>query len=224
MGDTDRTDFDDRAATWDDDPGRVRVARDVARAIVQSLSPTSSHDVLDVGCGSGLVTLQLQPFVRTILGVDGSEGMLNVLRAKIKNQGLKNVLTQRVDLEHGAAIQGVFHIIISSMMLHHVSEPGPLIAQLAGLLHPGGRLAIADLDKEDGTFHRDNTGVRHFGFDRNVVKEHFRRAGLHQVRDVDASMAIREGQAKREFPVFLVIGEKMSDQEERAGAHGATSP
>ncbi len=200
--------FDQRAGTWDADAARVRLATDVASAIGREVSPSPDLDVLDVGCGTGLVTLQLQPHVRTITGVDGSKGMLEVLLAKVTSRGLKNVSTQLVDLERGGAIQGRFHLIVSSMTLHHVADPELLIRQLTELLHPGGALAIADLDSEDGSFHHDNTGVRHFGFERTLVRHLFEKAGLHHVHDVTAAVAARQRETMREYSVFLVTGRK----------------
>ena len=96
-----KRDFNAAAATWDENPGRVRMAHDVAQAILGTVKPVPAMDVLDFGCGTGLLSLALQPHVRTITAVDSSQGMLDVLDAKVKAQGIKNVRTRRVDLEEG---------------------------------------------------------------------------------------------------------------------------
>jgi 2-polyprenyl-3-methyl-5-hydroxy-6-metoxy-1,4-benzoquinol methylase len=142
--------------------------------------------------------------------VDNSRGMLDVLVSKVRDQKIGNVRTQFVDLEQGGTVEGRFHLIVSSMTLHHVPNPAALIAQLAAALLPGGILAVADLDTEDGSFHGDNTGVLHLGFDRPRIKGLFEQAGLYAVRDVTAAVVVKEleGKGRREFPVFLVIGEK----------------
>jgi 2-polyprenyl-3-methyl-5-hydroxy-6-metoxy-1,4-benzoquinol methylase len=205
-----RKDFDKEAAQWDANPGRVKLAHDVADAIIREVSPTREMDALDFGCGTGLVTLRLQPLVRTITGMDSSEGMLAVLGSKVQGQGLVNVRMQFLDLEKGGKVNGRYHLIVSSMTLHHVPDPAGLIAQLSGALLPGGTLAVADLDSEDGSFHRDNTGVLHPGFDRARIRGIFEQAGLSGVREVTAAVVIKEIEKKgrREFPVFLLIGKK----------------
>ena len=205
-----RKDFDKEAAQWDANPGRVKLAHDVADAVIREVSPTREMDAFDFGCGTGLVTLRLQPLVRTITGMDSSEGMLAVLDSKVLDRKLVNVQTQFLDLEKGEKVEGRYHLIVSSMTLHHVPDPAGLIAKLSGALLPGGTLAVADLDSEDGSFHGDNTGVLHPGFDRLRIRALFEKAGLTTVREVTAAVVVKEieEKGKREFPVFLVIGKK----------------
>jgi len=210
MKDQNKTDFDEKAGTWDDDPGRVKLANDAADIIIREMKPTRNMDALDYGCGSGLVTLRLQPLVKSITGIDSSKVMLEVIQAKVEKQGLKNVRTQLVDFEQGGKAEGMFHLIVSSMTLHHVNEPALLLKQLYDLLLPGGYIGIADLDKEDGSFHNDNTGVIHFGFERAYLQGLFEQTGLREICGITAATVVKEieGKGKREFPVFLIIGRK----------------
>ena len=60
----------------------------MATAIMSEVQLNGDMDVLDFGCGTGLVTLQLQPRVRTITGADTSHAMLDVLKAKIAERKL----------------------------------------------------------------------------------------------------------------------------------------
>jgi len=210
MKQEERKDFDKEAAQWDANPGRVKLAHDVAQSMIREVKPTKAMDALDFGCGTGLVTLKFQPLVRTITGMDSSRGMLSVLESKVADQGAVNVKTQFLDLEQEVKVEGRYHLIVSSMTLHHVPDPAGLIAKLSGALLPGGTLAVADLDAEDGSFHGDNTGVLHLGFDRERVIGLFEQAGLTQVREVTAAVVAKEieGKGRREFPVFLIMGKK----------------
>ena len=207
MKQDERKDFDKEAAQWDANPGRVKLGHDIADAMIKEVHPTKEMDALDFGCGTGLVTLRLQPLVRSVTGMDSSRGMLAVLESKVRGQGSVNVRTQFLDLEQGGKVEGRYDLIVSSMTLHHVPDPAGLIAQLSGALLPGGTLAIADLDAEDGSFHGDNTGVLHLGFDRARVKGLFEKAGLTAIRAVTAAVVAKEieGKGRREFPVFLII-------------------
>lgn len=206
----DHTNFDALAAQWDQNPAPVRIAHDVGEAIVRELAPTRDMDVLDFGCGTGLVTLRLQPLVRTITGADSSQGMLDKLREKCAQQGITNVRTQLVDFENNGRVQGTFDLIVSSMTLHHVKDTGALVRHWFDLLRPDNRLCFADLDTEDGTFHSDNTGVFHKGFDRETLKRLLVQTGFRDVRDITATRIVRdvEGKGKKEFPVFLIIAKK----------------
>ena len=99
-----KKDFNKDAGTWDQKTGRVKLAHDVAYAIMNEVKPTHEMDVLDFGCGTGLLTLQLQPLVRSITGVDSSQGMIDVLNSKIDEHKLINVKTVLIVLDCGYAI------------------------------------------------------------------------------------------------------------------------
>jgi 2-polyprenyl-3-methyl-5-hydroxy-6-metoxy-1,4-benzoquinol methylase len=202
--------FDQDAASWDQLPRRVKVAQDIAQSMILELRPTPDMDVLDFGCGTGLLTLALQPFVRSITGVDSSSGMLDVFQTKIKEQHLSNVKANHVDLDKGDVLTGSYHLIVSSMTLHHVKNISPLIKQFYAILFPAGHLAIADLDLDDGKFHSNNDGVFHFGFDRAKLRKVFSEAGFDNVQDVSAAEVEKETLNKeiQKFTVFLMTGKK----------------
>jgi len=205
-----RRDFDKEAATWDEIPARVKLANDIAAAISDEILLTSNMDVLDFGCGTGLLTLQLQPVVYSITGVDSSRGMIDVLKAKIDKQNLPNIKTQYLDTEKGDILEGIYHLIVSGMTLHHVKEIRPLLDQFYRILTPSGDLCIADLDLDDGQFHDNNDGVFHFGFDRALLRKDFMEAGFDDIRDRTAAEVMKPGSdgGVRTFTVFLMTGRK----------------
>lgn len=204
-----KTNFDERAANWEM-PQRVNMANGVADTMIQELKPSADMDVMDYGCGSGLIAMYLQPHVKSVVGVDSSKGMIEVFQDKIKESGVQNVSAQLADLEEDGKVDGKFNMIVSSMAFHHVRRVPVLLKRLYDLLLPGGAIGIADLDKEDGTFHQDNTGVVHFGFDRDEMKKLFQEAGFQDVKVVTAATVVKEieGIGRREFPIFLMTGKK----------------
>jgi Methylase involved in ubiquinone/menaquinone biosynthesis len=207
---TEKRNFDREAANWDQVPERVKVARDIAQSMIREITLTPDMDVLDFGCGTGLLTFALQPFVRSLTGVDSSLGMLNVFNEKIKEQHLHNVKANYLDLEKGDVLRGSYHLIVSSMTLHHIKNTSPLLKQFYSILLPSGQLAIADLDLDDGKFHGNNDGVFHFGFDREDLHRIFIDAGFRDVRYCAAAQVekpVGDGQT-RMFTMFLMIGRK----------------
>jgi 2-polyprenyl-3-methyl-5-hydroxy-6-metoxy-1,4-benzoquinol methylase len=203
-------DFDKEAASWDQEPGRIKLADDVAKAIKDALTITPAMDALDFGCGTGLLTLQMQPLVRTIIGVDSSQGMLDVLRSKVQSRNLTNVHIQLKDLARGDDLDGRYHLIVSSMTLHHIREISSLLHQFSKALLPGGHLCIADLDLDGGRFHSNNEGVFHFGFDRSFFRHALVDAGFSNIRvQTAASMdkPVPEG-GNGTFSVFLMTAQK----------------
>jgi 2-polyprenyl-3-methyl-5-hydroxy-6-metoxy-1,4-benzoquinol methylase len=205
---SEKRDFNSGAASWDSRPTRVKLADDVADAIIEQIAITSDMDVLDFGCGTGLLTLRLQPLVGSITGVDSSPGMLEVFNAKIGELQLANVKALLCDLDKGDTIPGRYDLIVSSMTLHHVREIKPLLTLFHSLLNPGGILCLADLDLDNGLFHNDNTGVFHHGFDRNELRNAFLEAGFIDVREATAAEIVKEdrnGETRR-FTVLLMTG------------------
>ncbi|MBN1625202.1 MAG: class I SAM-dependent methyltransferase [Deltaproteobacteria bacterium] len=207
---TEKRDFDKEAASWDENPGRVRIAKDVARAILRQVALTHDMDIMDFGCGTGLLSIELQLLVHSVTGIDSSQGMLDIFNSKISGMGLKNVGTLLVDLEKGDRLTGSYDLVVSSMTVHHIREIESLFDQFNDATVPDGHLYIADLDPDDGLFHSDNTGVFHFGFDRNNFRKVFIKAGFNNVRDVKAAEIMKpvgNGETRR-FTLFLMTGRK----------------
>jgi predicted TPR repeat methyltransferase len=211
---TDKRDFDKEAASWDEKPARVKLAKDIATAISKQITLTVDMDVLDFGCGTGLLTIQLEPFVRSITGVDSSQGMLDIFKMKIAKLKLNNADAVLVDLEKGETLSGHYELVVSSMTLHHIRKTEHLLAQFYNILAPSGHLGIADLDLDDGEFHDDNTGVFHFGFDRAALRNIFTKAGFDNVQDITAAEVVKPtiNGEMRKFTIFLMTGRKKSDK------------
>ena len=90
------------------------------------------------------------------------------------------------------------------MTLHHVADVEALLRKFFSLLAPGGCLALADLDAEDGTFHATREGIHHFGFDREAFAAQLATAGFV---DVQFDTAARVAKA-RDYSVFLATAHK----------------
>lgn len=202
MSETDR--FDKAASTWDLVDRRVLLARGVTAAIAARIRFSKDLRVLDFGCGTGLITLALGPLVGSVTGADTSTGMLNTLAEKAKSQGIPVHLKQ-LDADGNAELGGPYDLIVSSMTLHHIADIPALFLRFVQHLSPGGQVALADLDEEDGTFHEDPSGVHHQGFQRNHIQGWLAEAGFKQIQVETATVTSKEG---RDYPVFLATAER----------------
>jgi ubiquinone/menaquinone biosynthesis C-methylase UbiE len=207
---SEKRNFDNAAATWDENPGRVKTNRDIGDAILKQNLLTPDMDVLDFGCGTGMLTVRLQPFVRSITGVDSSAGMLNVLNGKIAKLQLPNVKTMLIDLEKGQKLTGSYQMVLSSLTLHHIPEIKPVLAQFYQVITPKGYLCVADLDLDEGQFHEDKTWVFHSGFDRKAMRQYFSEAGFEDIKVETAATVAKPSlnQGIRDFTIFLMTGRK----------------
>jgi len=202
----DKRDFDKEANRWDEAPGRVKLAADIAAAITDAGIINTDMNVLDFGCGTGLLTLHLQPLVHSVIGIDNSAGMLEVLRSKIESQNIANVQIRNMNIEQGDVMEGCYDLIVSSMTLHHIREIKPLLDQFHKILAPRGYLCIADLYPDEGQFHANSDGVFHNGFDRETLQRVFAAASFDIIEFKTAAevMKLVEGGTRR-FSIFLVI-------------------
>jgi tRNA (cmo5U34)-methyltransferase len=197
---TQQKDFDAVALNWDEEPRRVKLAGEISGSILKSLPLSQEWDALDFGCGTGLVTLQLAPALRSITGVDSSSGMIDRLDTKIRQTGYTNVRAELCDIDKGHLPSGKYHLITSAMTLHHVEKLAPLFQSFKALLHSGGRVALADLESEDGSFHEDPTGVFHHGFSADELSNMLTAAGFSSIAITTATKVVK---GDRAYPVFL---------------------
>lgn len=197
--------FDRAAATWDAEERRVLLARGVAEASARRCALPTGLDVLDFGCGTGLVALALAPLVKSVTGADTSRGMLDVFEGKARERGLGSVRSVLLPPGPPPALPQRYDLVVSSMTLHHVPDLAPLFAWFGAQLRPGGRVALADLDLEDGTFHDDGAGVVPLGFVREPFAALLAGAGFVDVA-VETAAVTRKGD--RFYPVFLATGRR----------------
>lgn len=201
--------FDKAAKTWDTAP-RIKLAEAVFSAVKRNITFKEDSAAADFGAGTGLLTLAVAPLVKSVTAIDTSNEMLEVLKEKAVCAGIKNITSVHADIDDILIKNLRFDIIVSSMTLHHIKSTGDTVSLFYSILNKNGTIAIADLDKENGDFHPDNTGVFHFGFDRDDLKLIFEKAGFRNIR-YDTAFIMERTTASEEmknFPVFLLIAEK----------------
>ncbi len=203
--------FNESAGKWDEKPKRVAMARAVAEEIIKQVSPAETMTAMEFGCGTGLISMGLAPMMKQVLAIDMSEKMLTILDEKIKQNNIKNISTRLLDLSKDKLPDDRFDLIYSGMALHHVKDVDGLLDKFFQLLNPGGIVALADLDAEDGGFHGDIPDVFHLGFDRQVLAEKFEQKGFTAIKTSTAHVMKKEnvvtGQ-EAEFPIFLITAVK----------------
>ena len=203
------TNFDERAKDWDSDPDKVERARVVADAIRKTVPLSQNMNALEYGCGTGLVSFSLQSDLGQITLADTSQGMLDVLGEKIANAGVTNMHPVRLDLASDPFPAERYHLTYSLLTLHHIHDTEDILKKFHALLEPNGILIIADLDKEDGSFHTDGSTDVHLGFDRNELQKKVESAGFRNVA-FSTVYEIKKmiGNKEKTFPIFLMTAQK----------------
>lgn len=193
--------FAHKAGNYEKDPNRVGNVQTIAGAILEAFDLDRSMHLMDFGSGTGLLLEGLAPHVGRFTAVDVSPSMHAQLRAKQSRLGCPLEIVEadleRVDLDRQ------FDGIVSSMTMHHIRDIDTMFGKFRAMLRDGGFVAIADLDREDGSFHSEDTGVHHLGFDRTAFAACATAAGFRQVRVSNASVVQKSG---RGYPIFLLTG------------------
>ncbi|MBT9544269.1 MAG: class I SAM-dependent methyltransferase [Candidatus Sericytochromatia bacterium] len=191
--------FQDKAQNWDAQERVRSLSNGIGTALLNRIAFSESMQVMDFGAGTGLLSGHVAPYVAQVFAVDTSPAMLAQLKAKPGLQGKVETLCQNI-LE--TPLNQTFDVIVSAMALHHVEDTSHLFQQFAQHLKPGGQLALADLESEDGNFHPPEAeGVFHAGFDPQLIQSLLKQNGFEQIVFETVHTVFKSGVA---YPIFLV--------------------
>lgn len=202
--------FDKDAKDWDKDLKKVARANMFAQEIKEVVKPDKNMKALEFGCGTGLLSFALQDAFKSITLVDNSSGMIDVLKEKIKRENIKNFSPVYLDLLKADLGQNNFDVIYTLMTLHHIVDLDMILQIFNSTLKNQGFLCIADLDKEDGSFHADKTNFDgHNGFEKEELTAILLKHGFKMVHYKICTTADKEVAGKIiKYPLFLMIVKK----------------
>jgi ubiquinone/menaquinone biosynthesis C-methylase UbiE len=138
--------WDERVEAWEEvaASGAFLAIRD---RIVELAEPRPDDVVVDLGAGTGLLTLALAPHVRELVAVDISERMLERLDDTATADGVDNVEPLVAGLRRIPLADEFATLVVSNYAFHHLDDPGKelALAEARRILRPGGRLVICDM-------------------------------------------------------------------------------
>ncbi len=203
------SEFDARARDWDKNQRYIDRSEAVAKAMLQTIPFKKSMNAMEYGSGTALLSFALKDKFAEIVLMDNSQEMTNVTAEKIADQNILNMKPLFFDLEH-QDYSGKFDIIYNQMVMHHVSDVDFIFSKFYSLLNSGGYLAIADLYKEDGSFHGESFNG-HLGFDVEQMAEKLKSIGFGNIQHQQCYSIQKTDEAGNiiEFPIFLLTASKL---------------
>lgn len=164
--------FEEMAKRYDTEE-RMELAKIIVKAVRPQLQNSKSKSLLDYGSGTGLVSLELSDLVESILLVDSSRQMLDVVEAKISHRGMTNAKVLHADFtEETPELKA--DIILMSLVLLHIPDTQKILQELFNVLNDNGGLMIVDFDKNE----KINHPKVHNGFSHEELKKILSQVGF----------------------------------------------
>jgi len=164
--------FKSKAAQWDS-PDKIDMTTKFLSEMLFHVNPTKSWKALEIGAGTGLVGINVEPLVGKVVMVDTSEAMLEILKQKLHSDS-------KVEIVHGEVFeykQQDIDFVFSAMAFHHLADVEKTLQHIATITKLGAWVVVGDLVTEDGSFHHFDP-IPYCGFDISILSKQFVKAGF----------------------------------------------
>jgi len=205
--------FDIQVQVWDKDPKKIERAKVVAREIINFIQPNQKLSAFEFGCGTGLLSFELKDSFNRITLADNAEEMIKVLKEKIQVAGIKNFDPLLIELLGEDINLPMQDVVYTLMALHHIPDINSILKTFNSIITENGYLCIADLVKEDGSYHAHESNFNEQnGFDRKELTEVLLNNNFNVVFYNVCYVIERvvDNEVKR-YPLFLMISKKASN-------------
>ncbi|CAG8751277.1 12955_t:CDS:2 [Gigaspora margarita] len=215
--------FNNQSSTYDANPTNVLYAKKCAEAILREVKDLEGYEIMDFACGTGLISQDLCAHVKSVLGVDSSQNMVNEYNKKVSQQGIDKEEMQAICLElkesEGDQLNGrKFDLIVCVSAYHHLDDIDSTTRMLASYLKQGGELVVVDLKKHPEVLHKfhgenkDHVIPHRGGFFPEELEKAFLTTGM--LENVSSKIAFslpRQIEKDKEhiFEWFLARGKKI---------------
>ncbi|MGG5341645.1 class I SAM-dependent methyltransferase [Enterococcus sp. AZ192] len=193
----------DRIASHYDSPKQLELAQTILNELERHLGLTAGKTLLDYGCGTGLIGLQLADRFEHVLLVDPSKEMIKIVDQKVEQMELKNTKTSVDYFSSEHVLQQKADVIIVSLVLLHIPNTQEILEALYQVLTPKGALLIVDFDTNEKVSHEKV----HNGFDQAELKAELEKIGFQTVQ----SKTFYHGEElfmRQDASMFLLRAEK----------------
>jgi ubiquinone/menaquinone biosynthesis C-methylase UbiE len=113
--------------------------------LMEMASVSEQDTVLDVACGSGIVSCAFATVASHVTGIDITPAMLKQAEILAQQKSLTNLSWQQGDIETLPFPDASFSIVLSRYAFHHFLQPDVVLSEIVRVCRPGGRVLIADV-------------------------------------------------------------------------------
>ena len=148
--------FSDLAHRWWDMDGEFRPLHQInplRLEWINQLCPVAGKQVLDVGCGGGILADAMARLGAQVTGIDLASKALRVAQLHALEAQTPNLQYQEISVEALAAEKaGSFDVVTCMEMLEHVPDPASVVRACATLVKPGGWVFFSTLNRSPKSF------------------------------------------------------------------------
>lgn len=142
--------FNQNAKRWWDKNGELRTLHHInpiRLQFIQDHTDINKKQILDVGCGGGILSERMAQETATVHGIDLAEAALDVARDHASAQSLELSYEATPIEAHAEAKPAHYDIVTCMEMLEHVPDPKSIIDAIATLIKPGGWVFLSTLNR-----------------------------------------------------------------------------
>jgi ArsR family transcriptional regulator len=167
--------FDSIANRWDRMKKEILGDLDITSEILSRIENIES--VVDLGCGTGELLLELSHRAEKVIGIDQSPKMLEEVKTRFSENG--NNLDLRIGtIEQLPVKDEEADLVVLNMVLHHLTSPFNGLAEANRILKYNSQLIVIDLEKHKNEEMRSSYGHRWLGFPQPEIKNWLKKAGF----------------------------------------------
>lgn len=151
-------------------------------------------DILDLGTGTALIPIELCKRAADcrVMAVDAATSMLDLARYNVEIAGLGlRIQLAHVDAKQMPFADGMFHVVMSNSIIHHIPQPLAALREAARVVAPGGLLFFRDLLRPDSETELEHLVATYTGNENSHAQQMF-RASLHAALTLDEIRALAE--------------------------------
>ncbi len=150
-----------------------------SRALLHLVPPLERG--IDLGCGDGVVALELSYFCAESVGVDINPQAIEQAQQRAKREQRDNIRFVCSKVEKLKLPANSFDVAVFAQSLHHMDAPQQGLSCAAQLLKPGGRLLVIALAPHNQLWVREGLKHQHLGFSPSQLTDMLQKVGLQQV-------------------------------------------
>lgn len=154
---------------------------------------------IDLGCGTGFISLTLAKSAEIVFSLDNSRNMLKEISKSIEKENIKNIYPIKGAMEDIPLFDNSIDRIFTNMALHHVENAKKSINEMYRILKNYGTIVISDIEEHNGSWAKEEMHDQWLGFSHNQIKEWLKEAGFLDIEVNSCGLKCKGYSSKGEY-------------------------